>query len=89
MPTATAKQNAWLIRRDFNGSTIIVSAQYIPALEIWGMTCKANGTLVDHRQADAPFETALKMIEHATLNLDTADTSVAINGSQQPLPRPS
>lgn len=85
----TAKQNAWLIRRDFNGSTIIVSAQYIPALEIWGMTCKSNGVLVDHRQADEPFETALKMIEIATINLDAVNGgSSALNG-QPAFPAPS
>lgn len=57
--------NSWLFRRDVNDLTIVVSAHFIPKLEVYGMTCKVNGVPTDCLQTDNPTKTALAMIEAA------------------------
>lgn len=63
----TAKQNSWLIRRDVNDLCIVVSANFIPKLEVFGLTCKVNGVPDDCAQAENPVQAALQMIEAAIL----------------------
>lgn len=67
MPDRT---NSWLFKRELPALTIVVQAHYIKPLHSWGMTCKVNGHLVDHRQSDNPTQCALEMVEEATLNSD-------------------
>lgn len=64
---SNAKQNSWLIRRDVNDLTIVVSANFIPKLEVFGVNCKVNGVPTDCTQADNPVAEALRMIEAAIL----------------------
>lgn len=69
------KTNDWLIRRTLDGLTIVVVASRIPSLSTWGMICKVNGEIVDHRQADDVFETAQEVIEQQLQNIDLGDGS--------------
>lgn len=58
----TAKQDTWLIRRDVNDLTIVVTANFIPRLETFGITCKVNGVPYDTTQSEDPVQIALAMI---------------------------
>jgi hypothetical protein len=62
--------NSWLIRRDVDGLVIIVQAHHIPKADLWGLTCKVNGIMVDHNQAEEPISEALNMVEAAILEHD-------------------
>lgn len=68
-------QDSWLIRRDVNDITIVVSAHFIPKLEVFGVTCKVNGTPTDCVQSDDPVQIALAMIAAAIAeNVDKVET---------------
>lgn len=66
----SVQQNSWTIRRRVNGLDIYITANWIEGMNTWGMTCKVNDELTDHRQADDVFKTSLQMIEIAHLNND-------------------
>jgi hypothetical protein len=74
--TSKAEQDSWLIRRDVHDLTIVVSANYIPRLETFGITCKVNGTPYDNTQSDDPVQTALAMI--AAVIAETIDKVVEV-----------
>lgn len=83
MPTGK-QQDAWLIRRDTNDLTIVVSANYIPRLEVFGVSCKVNGVPYDTAQSEDPVQTALAMIGAAVA--ETVDAVPEIK-EETPAPR--
>lgn len=58
----TTQQDTWLIRRDVHDMTIVVSANFIPRLETFGVTCKVNGVPYETTQSEDPVTTALQII---------------------------
>ena len=62
--------NSWMFRREIYGQVITVTANWIEGLQTWGMACKVNGQLVDHRQAENPIKDAQTMIETAINNCE-------------------
>lgn len=62
--------NNWAIKREIGDKTISVTASYMKNQAVWGMSCRVNGRMVDHRQSDNPMQDAHAMIEAAILNDD-------------------
>ena len=55
--------NSFLMVREIHGLRIEITAERIERLDLWGVQCRVNGDLFDHRQSDDVLKTMQELLD--------------------------